>query len=81
MTQLELLNPCRVPKRGTDCYQILMAMQEGIRVNDWIAHTKLGVYALSQRIGDLRRRYGWGNAIKDQFIESAGGKRVKEYWL
>lgn len=61
MTQVELaLEPrCKVPERGTQCYEILMFLQSGGRLTVAKALTELGVYALSQRVGDLKRRYGW----------------------
>lgn len=79
MTQMELLAPCRVPERGTQCYELLMAMQAGIRLTVKKALVEYGCYALSQRVGDLKRKYGW--PVKDQFIETQGGAVVKEYWL
>lgn len=79
--QLDLIPLCRVPEKGTDCYEILIAMQRGLRVNDWIAHTQLGVYALSQRIGDLKRKFGWEGLIRERWIPGAGRKKVKEWWL
>lgn len=36
------------------------------------------VYALSQRIGELRRR---GHPIKSEFIRTGGGALVKRYFL
>lgn len=39
---------------------------------------ELGIYALSQRVGDLKRA---GIPVKSRFITMPTGKRVKEYWL
>lgn len=74
MTQLDLVPECKVPERGTQCYELLMAMMQGARLTVAKALTEHGVYALSQRVGDLRREYGW--PIKSRF---AG--KFKEYWL
>lgn len=74
MTQLDLLAPCRVPERGTQCYELLMAMQCGVRLTVAKALNEYGVYALSQRVGELRRVYGW--PIESRFVG-----RVKEYWF
>ena len=74
MTQLDLIAPCRVPERGTQCYELLMAMQRGARLTVAKALTEHGVYALSQRCGELRDEYGW--PIQSRFV----GK-FKEYWL
>lgn len=79
MTQLDLLSPVRVPERGTQCYELLMAYQRGERLTVLTALQKYGVYALSQRNGDLRTRYGW--PIKSTTVETAGGAKVSEYWL
>ena len=77
--QLELISECRVPQRGGQLYEILMYLERGGHLTVAKALSELGVYALSQRVGDLKRDYGW--PIKDRFIETAGGARVKEYWL
>jgi hypothetical protein len=60
MTQLDLLEPrCKLPDRGTQAYEILMYLKNGGRLTVAKALTELGVYALSQRVGDLKHRYGW----------------------
>lgn len=74
MTQLPLISECKVPPHETQCYKLLRAMQEGVRLTVAKALNEYGVYALSQRVGDLRRTYGW--PIKSRFV----GK-VKEYSL
>ena len=77
--QLELLPEARIPERGTQCYELLMAMVQGVRLTVAKALADHSCYALSQRVGELKREYGW--PIKDRFVETAGGARVKEYWL
>lgn len=72
--QLDLIAPCRIPERGTQCYELLMAMKRGVRLTVAKALNEYGVYALSQRCGNLRDEYGW--PIKSRFV----GK-YKEYWL
>jgi hypothetical protein len=79
MTQLDLLAPCRVPERGTQCYELLMAMRQGERLTVAVALSKYGVYALSQRVGDLKRKYGW--PVKSRMVETNGGAHISEYWL
>lgn len=79
MTQLELVAECRVPQRGTQCYELLMALKSGARLTVAKALAEHACYALSQRMGELRREYGW--PIQDRFIDTPGGARVKEYWL
>lgn len=73
MTQIDLLPVCKVPERGTQCYELLMALQQGAKLTVAKALTEHGVYALSQRMGDLRRE-GW--PIRSQY---AG--KYKVYWL
>lgn len=77
MTQLELM-PVRAPNRGTQHYELLTAMQNGERLTVAKALTQHGVYALSQRIGELKRM-GW--PILSRTIETTGGARVSEYWM
>ena len=79
MNQLELVAECRVPPKGTQCYELLMALKNGARLTVAKALAEFGCYALSQRMGDLRNEYGW--PIKSRFIETNGGAHVKEYWL
>lgn len=79
MTQLDLLEPrCKVPDRGTQRYEILMCLQAGGRLTVAKALTELGVYALSQRIGELKKQ-GW--LIQSVTVETNGGARVSEYFL
>lgn len=78
MTQLELIAECRVPERGTQCYELLMALKNGERLTVARALMQYGVYALSQRMGDLRRRYGW--PVKSRMVD-VGTATVAEYYL
>lgn len=70
---MDLLIECKVPERGTQCYELLIAMQRGVRLTVAKALTEYGVYALSQRCGDLRDM-GWP-------IQSRYAGKYKEYWL
>lgn len=79
MTQLELVPECRVPKRGTQHYEILMYLKAGGRLTVGKALSQLGVYALSQRVGELKREYGW--PIHSQMIQVGPRTHVAEYWL
>lgn len=80
MTQTELvLEPrTKLPERGTQAYELLMALQAGARLTVKLALERHGVYALSQRMGELRRKYGW--PVRSRMIE-VGKARVAEYWL
>lgn len=77
MTQLELIAPCRVPDRGTQCFELLMAMQAGKKLTIWNAMVEHGVGALHQRMKDLRDM-GW--PIKRSEV-TKNGKRVAEFSL
>jgi hypothetical protein len=78
MTQLDLLEPrCKVPDRGTQCYELLMAMKRGVRLTIWNAMAEYRCGALHQRIKDLREM-GW--PIQRQEIKVARTK-VAEFWL
>lgn len=79
MTQADLFPACRVPERGTQAYELLMAMQAGVRLTVKLALERHGVYALSQRIGELKREYGW--PIQSRTISVGPRTRVAEYWL
>jgi hypothetical protein len=79
--QLDLLPICRIPERGSQCYELLMAMQSGERLTVKSALEKHGVYALSQRVGELKRKYGWESVIRSRTVTTAGGARISEYWM
>mgnify|MGYP006269422787 CR=1 FL=1 len=57
---------------------ILRELQQGRRLTVAVALSELGVYALSQRIGELRR-LGW--PIDRTMIRTRGGATVAEYYL
>ena len=80
MTQAELTFelPCRMPNKGTQEYEILTYLQSGRTLTVAKAMAELGVYALSQRCGALRRM-GW--PVKSRMVEIHPGTRVAEYSL
>lgn len=69
---------CRVPEKGTQCFSLLLAMQAGERLTVASALRFYSVYALSQRVGELKRM-GW--PIQSRTVTTAGGARVSEYWM
>lgn len=79
MTQLDLIQETKIPPKDSQCYRILLALQAGTRLTVGKALTDLGVYALSQRCGDLRRKYGW--PVQSRTVTTAGGAQISEYWL
>jgi hypothetical protein len=78
MTQMELLNPCRIPKQDTQHYALLRAFQRGERLTVAAALSAYGVYALSQRVGDLKKM-GW--PIISRTVTTTAGARISEYWI
>lgn len=59
------------------CETILAALRSGERLTVAEALTRYGCYALSQRIGELKRQ-GWN--IESQMKKLPSGKRVAEYF-
>jgi len=70
---------CRVPTKGTQAYEILMYLDQGGRLTVAKALQELGVYALSQRIGELKRTYGW--PIKSRALKVGPKTYVAEYFM
>lgn len=66
----------KVPESGTQAYEILMALKRGERLTVAVALSRYGIYALSQRCGELKRQ-GW--PIRSETISLPSGKRVAEY--
>ena len=66
---------CQVPDADTQQGRLLRALQRGMRPTIITAGPQLGIGALSQRIGELRKM-GWD--IKDKRV---CGKPYVEYWL
>lgn len=60
------------------CNMILAHLKSGKAINPLEALDSYGCFRLGARIFDLRER---GVEIDSQFITTATGKRVKEYWL
>ena len=63
MTQLEML---------------AAALDRGERLTVAEAMSRYGVYALSQRMGELARK--WGYPVESRTIETPTGKRISEYY-
>lgn len=76
--QIELEHAVRIPTKGTQAYDLLMAMKDGERLTIWNAMTKYGCGALHQRIKELRDM-GW--PISRRLIKTNGGAAVAEFWL
>lgn len=80
MTQIQLSfdAPCRTPRQGTQHSTLLMAFQRGESLTVGVALEKYRVYALSQRVGELKKM-GW--PIESEMIETNGGARICRYWM
>ena len=68
-----------IPAQGSQCYEILKSMFDGKRFTVLSALKDKQCYALSQRCGELRRKYRW--PVQDKWVDLKSGKRVKQYWL
>lgn len=66
------------PNRHTQLWDLLNALLEGKRFTVVSAIDTLGIYALSQRCGDLKR-LRW--PVRDEWFETSHGARVKRYFL
>ena len=77
MTQSDLVF-CRVPEPHTQCGELLRAFQRGERLTVAEALSQYGVYALSQRVGELKKA-GW--PIESEWYATAGGAKVKRYFV
>jgi hypothetical protein len=81
MTQADLqLEPrCKLPERGSQCYELLMAFKNGERLTTMEAFKRFGITTISQRVGELKRFYGW--PIKSRPLKIGPKTYVAEYWL
>ena len=75
---MEIDFPVRVPEKGTQCYELLRAFQRGERLTVKTALDQYGVYALSQRVGDLKR-LGW--PVESASRKTEGGATVSVYFM
>ena len=75
---IEFSRPVEVPDAGTQCGVLLRAFKRGESLTVAEALTRYGVFALSQRCGDLRRN-GW--PVKSEFVTLPSGATVKRYWM
>lgn len=57
---------------------LLKYLQAGHKLTVAEALDKLRIYALSQRVGDLKKQ---GHAIKDEWHKTESGARVKRYYM
>ena len=76
--QLDIDFTVRVPAPDTQCGALLRAFQRGEKLTVAEALSRYGVYALSQRCGELKRA-GW--PVRSRMVEVASGARVAEYWM
>lgn len=72
------ISEVQVPPRGTQCYEILMYLQSGGTLTVAKAMSELAVYALSQRVGELKKM-GW--PIQSRALKIRDKCYVAEYSL
>lgn len=75
---IEFAEPVKVPDARTQAGILLRALKSGERLTVAEALSRYGVYALSQRMGELRRS-GW--PILSETVEVKPGTRVSRYFL
>ena len=68
----------QIPPRGTQCREILEYLQSGRTLTVAKAMSDLSVYALSQRVGELKRM-GW--PIQSRPLKIRDKCVVSEYWM
>lgn len=73
---ISFTQPVRVPPADTQCGVLLRAFQRGEMLTVAEALSRYGVYALSQRVGELKRA-GWP-IVAEQFKVQSGA-RVARY--
>ena len=78
-TSLDLEPRTKIPPVDGQCYAILLYLQRGGRLTVAKSMSELGVYALSQRVGELKREYGW--PIKSKALKVGPKTYVAEYFL
>ncbi len=78
MTQLDLLAPVRLPKKGTMEWDLLMALKSGEKLTPAVAYEKYDCLSLSQRIGEFKKS-GW--PILTEMVTVHSGKKVAMYWM
>lgn len=60
--------------------KIIAFLKSGRALDNYIAMNELGTYALSQRLGEIRKRYP--GSLKSEWKETSGGARVKVWrWV
>lgn len=74
--QLDIDFTVHIPPADTQCGVLLRAFQRGERLTVAEALSQYGVYALSQRVGELKRA-GW--PIKAERYKTPGGAVVCRY--
>ena len=62
----------------TQLEQLAEAFDRGERLTVAVALDKYGIYALSQRCGELWRK--WNYPVDSRMIETPTGKHIKEYY-
>ena len=73
------MNPTMPPAECKQLRALLSAMLQGEKLTVLTALDKYGVYALSQRCGELEKTYGW--PVKKEWLHLPSKKVVRMYSL
>ena len=72
----------KIPTQGSDAYNMLVALNRGERISMLQGPSKFQTVAVSQRISDLRNKFGWGKkVIRGEFRKTRSGRRYMEYFM
>lgn len=79
MTQLELFTAPKPPtEKQRQLKRLLSFLKSGGHVDPTTSYQKVGILAISQRVGNLKEM-GWD--VKSCKLKTAGGAVVSEYYL
>lgn len=73
------MKPTMPPVESRQLRALLEALLRGERLSVLTALDKYGIYALSQRVGELTNKYGW--PVKKDWLKLPSKKTVKVYSL
>ena len=73
------MKPTMPPAECKQLRALLAALMKGEKLTVLTALDKYGIYALSQRCGELSRTYGW--PLKKEWLHLPSGKVVRSYSL
>lgn len=69
----------KIPTYKSDAYNILVALVNGEKISMLQGPRKFHTVAVSQRISDLRIKYGWN--VQGEMKTTSSGRKYMEYSL